>query len=66
MKTKQRWRNYQVDAAKYGGSKLVKDLTETEAKDELCDAMELIDRLLSHTYVSFSKTEELAKKFGYL
>jgi hypothetical protein len=39
------WKKYQVDNPKYG-VKLVSQLTESEAKTELCIAIELIEKLL--------------------
>ena len=42
---KKRFRNYQVDGPKYKKVILVSDLTEDQAKDELCDCMDTIDKL---------------------
>ena len=40
-----RWRWHQVDDDRYGGVKRVDQLTEAEAKDELCEAQDLIAKL---------------------
>jgi hypothetical protein len=57
MKTKKRWEGYQVDREKYSRktktwvkcitTKSVAELTEAEAKDELCSAMDLIAKLVN-------------------
>jgi hypothetical protein len=39
-----KWKSYQVDSRKLG-VKLVADLTEAEAKTELCKAMEALENL---------------------
>ena len=45
-----RWKTYQVDAVRYGGVKKVSALTEAEAKDELCEVMNLIAELQGHAH----------------
>ena len=40
MKTKKKWRNYQINSGI-----TVADLNEEQAKDELCKAIALIDKL---------------------
>jgi len=39
-----KWKNYQVEGPK-GGIKTVDELTESQAKDELCKAMDLIEKM---------------------
>ena len=48
MKSKKRWSNYLLDTTnKPNGSRLkISDLTETEAKDALCNAMDVIIKML--------------------
>lgn len=57
---KKDWSNYQVDNPKYG-VKLVSELTEAQAKTELCIAIELIERLLGCSYQAI----EIAQKKNY-
>ena len=49
MKIKKRWTNYQADNPKKGYNLTVDKLTEAQAKDELCDAMDLIAKMLFHS-----------------
>ena len=49
---------YQVDGPKYGGAKNVIDLTDAEAKDELCDAMDLIARLIDLNITALQQAEK--------
>ena len=42
---RKRFNNYQVDGPKYVKPLVVADLTEEQAKDELCDAMDTIEKL---------------------
>jgi hypothetical protein len=58
-----RFASYQVDSLKYNvglcqGVKKVSELTEDEAKDELCDAMDLIDKLIHHNIIALELTEK--------
>lgn len=57
-KSKKRWSRYQVDGPRYShpdprfsgrlsNVKSVDELTEAEAKDELCDTMDLIQKLVN-------------------
>lgn len=47
---KKRWKNYQADNQLKGYNLTVAELTETQAKDELCDAMDLIMKMMNRTY----------------
>jgi hypothetical protein len=58
---KARFKHYQVDAPKYGGVKDIALLTEDEAKNELCDAMDLIAKLQFNA----AKALDLCEKAGY-
>jgi len=58
---KKDWSNYQVDNPKYG-VKLVSELTEAQAKTELCIAIELIEKLLGCSYQAI----EIAQKKNYI
>jgi hypothetical protein len=53
-----RWRNYQADGWRYKGVRIVADMSEAEAKDELCDAMDLIAELKSNALKSMLACEE--------
>jgi hypothetical protein len=57
---KKNWSTYQVDNPEYG-VKLVSELTEFQAKTELCIAIELIEKLLGCSYQAI----ELAQKKNY-
>ena len=41
-----RWAKYQADSPKRGYNLTVDKLNESQAKDELCDAMDLIEKML--------------------
>jgi hypothetical protein len=53
-----RWKEYQVDDPRYGGVKKVAALTEAEAKDELCVAMDLINELQRYARMATLTCEE--------
>ena len=53
-----RWKDYQVDGPPYGGVKKVSEMTEAEAKDELCVAMDLIAELKNHARLAVFQCEE--------
>ena len=53
-----RWKDYQGDSPRYKGVKMVSDMTEAEAKDELCDAMDLIRELKEYALGSMLACEE--------
>ena len=55
------WSNYQVDNPVYG-VKLVSELTEKQAKTELCIAIELIEKLLACNHQAII----LAKEKNYV
>lgn len=50
MKIKKRWTRYQADNPKRGYNTTVDFLTEAQAKDELCDAMDLIEKMMDAGY----------------
>jgi hypothetical protein len=75
MKNK-KWKNYQVDSPIYSRKdsnnpncittvKTVAELTEAEAKNELCLAMDLIEKLLTHSHNSYNDMLDSAKKAHY-
>ncbi len=53
-----RWKDYQGDSPRYNGVKRVSDMTEAEAKDELCDAMDLIREMKEYALGSILACEE--------
>lgn len=71
-KPKKRWSRYQVDGPKYcrphpsiagrtTSTKPISELTEAEAKDELCDSMDLIAKLVNAAHVQL----DYARKAKY-
>ncbi len=56
-----RWSQYQVD-----DSKTVADLTEAEAKTELCDAMDLIEKLIGLGERYHENVLDAARRAKYL
>lgn len=57
-----KFREYQIDCPEYGGVKCVADLTEDEAKFELCKLMDIIDKLENHVC---SKGKDIIDKWRY-
>lgn len=63
---KRKFDTYQVDDQKlYGGVKLVSELTEDEAKNELCGAMDLVGGLQSLIHNFNLDVEALYSKHNY-
>ena len=58
---KKRWQNFQADNPKKGYNKTVDELTEAEAKEEWCDAMEVIQKMMACA----DDVIEIARKANY-
>jgi len=75
-KPRKRWSQYQVDNAYYNPPgatasftstvKTVADLTEAQAKDELCIAMDLIEKLLGHGIQAHENMLDAARRAKYI